>query len=182
MLTTNNSDYDKKLRLLRHHGMSLSDVARHQAKKIIREEYLTTGYNYRMTDIQAAVGIEQCKKLPGILEERIKLNRLYKDYLGTVEWIQLPDESEYAKSNWQSYPVKILQNTPLPRNDLMQLLLDHKIASKPGISNTHLEKPYIRSGYSLKNSENANEQVLLLPFYNGLKKQEIEDSKKAMKT
>ena len=70
MLTTNNPDYDKKIRLLRQHGMSVPDTIRHKAKSIINESYVLLGYNFRMTDIQAAVGREQLKRLPDLVHER----------------------------------------------------------------------------------------------------------------
>ena len=59
----NKKEYDDKFRLLRQHGMNVSDLARHSSDKVIIEEHITTGFNYRMTDIQAAIGIEQLKKL-----------------------------------------------------------------------------------------------------------------------
>ena len=72
MLTTNNPEYDRKFRLLRQHAMSVPDTVRHSSKKVIFEEYVTTGFNYRMTDVQAAIGIEQLKRLPGFLKDRRK--------------------------------------------------------------------------------------------------------------
>ena len=173
MLTTNNAEYDKKLRLFRQHGMSIPDTIRHGSKKLIVEEYLVTGYNYRMTDIQAAVGIEQLKKLPKIIEKRRALDKIYRKYLGEIDWFQLPYKTEYVKSNWQSYAVLVLKNAPLSRNDLIKYLLDKGIASKPGVMNAHSEKPYIDVGCKLENSEKARDNVILLPFYIGLKEKDV---------
>ena len=168
MLTTNNPEYDKTFRLLRHHGMNISDTQRHGAKKVIIEDYVITGYNYRMTDIQAAVGIEQLKKLPDIITERRKIDKLYRKYLTNIDWLELPYEPGYIRTNWQSYPVKVLKQSPMSRNELIQYLLDNDITAKPGIMNAHTEEPYVNPKYFLKKSEQAREQVILLPLFNGL--------------
>ena len=175
MITTNNSEYYKKIRLLRQHGMSIPDTVRHEAKKLIIEEYVVTGYNYRMTDIQAAVGIEQLKKLPKIIERRREINKIYRKYLGEIDWLKLPYQPEYAKANWQSYAVWVSENAPLSRNELIQYLLDNGVASKPGVMNAHSEKPYIDVEWKLINSEKARDNIILLPFYIGLEEKDIKD-------
>ncbi len=174
MLTTNQESYDQLFRLLRQHGMSLSDTARHQAKQIIQEEYLLTGYNYRLTDIQAAVGIEQLKKLPAFIEKRRQINAWYKKHLAKIDWLELPHEPEYTKPNWQSYPVRIKPNAPITRDALMQLLLDQSIASKPGIMNAHEQRPYHNHTYKLTESENARREVVLLPLFADLTQDDID--------
>ena len=174
MITTNNPEYDKKFRLLRQHGMSVSDIVRHSAEKIIIEEYATTGFNYRMTDIQAAVGIEQLKKLPEIIKNYRNIVILYHKYLCDIDWLRLPEEPEYSRTNYQSYPVRVLINTPLPRNELMQYLMDNGASSRPGIMNAHQEKPYSNLIYKLPESERAREDVLLLPIHMGLSEKDIE--------
>ncbi|MCM8761035.1 MAG: DegT/DnrJ/EryC1/StrS family aminotransferase [Candidatus Omnitrophica bacterium] len=181
MLTTNNSEYDKVFRLLRHHGMSVSDTARHAAGKVIFEEYLTTGYNYRMTDIQAAVGMEQLKKLPNIMANRRKIADLYRRELEKISWLKLPEEPEYCRTNWQSYAVTILDGAPRSRDDLMQYLLDNGISTRRGVMNAHQEKPYANSNFDLKNSEKARDSVILLPIFYGLKESEVEKIAELMK-
>jgi dTDP-4-amino-4,6-dideoxygalactose transaminase len=175
MLTTNNPRYDKKFRLLRQHGMSISDVKRHQAKKVFFEKYLMTGFNYRMTDIQAAIGIAQLKKLPVIVSERRELASLYSRLIRKrIPWLRPPHERDHIKSNWQSYPVSIVAPKYKRQVRIMQMLLDHGIASKPGIMNAHQEPAYDKGQYVLPQSEAARDQVLLLPLYNGLKKSDLE--------
>jgi len=173
MLTTNNAEYDKNFRLLRQHGMSLSDRARHLAKKISVEAYVTTGYNYRMTDIQAAIGIEQLKCVKEMVARRRRLALRYKKELSAVSWLKLPVEPEYARTNWQSYPVRVLKGAPRSRNGLMQYLLDKGIATRRGIMNAHQELPYSRHREVLKNSESARDSVILLPLFYELKDSEI---------
>ncbi len=171
MITTSNPDYDAKFRLLRQHAMSVSDTVRHSANKIIFEDYVTTGFNYRMTDVQAAIGIEQLKRLPGFLEQRKQLAALYRENLKTISWLETPHEPSYCRSNWQSYPVKVLDHSPVSRDVLMQRLLDSGISSRRGIMNAHQEPPYSQHS-ALKESEQARDSVILLPLYTGMKEDE----------
>jgi len=174
MITTNNPAYDKKFRLLRQHGMSISDVARHSAKKVIFEEYVTTGFNYRMTDIQAAVGTEQLKKLPVMIRERRKIADFYYNKLKDISWLESPLEPAYNKTNWQSYPVKVLENAPLNRDEFMQYLLDAGISTRRGIMNAHQEPAYKNVDWNLPISEACYDNVVLLPMFPGI---EIENLK-----
>jgi dTDP-4-amino-4,6-dideoxygalactose transaminase len=153
--------------------MSVSDIARHNVKKIIFEEYITTGFNYRMTDIQAAVGLKQLQKLPRMIKERWKISELYGKRLKSIPWLVSPFEPSFCKPNWQSYAVRILENSPLSRDKIMQYLLGETISTRRGIMNAHQEPTY-RNHFSLRNSELARDSVILLPFFNGMKEQEIE--------
>ncbi len=174
MLTTNNLQYDKRFRLFRQHGMSMPDTVRHKAKKVIFEKYLTTGYNYRMTDIQAAIGIEQLKRLPRMIRERRRIADIYRKKLADIDWLELPVEPGYCKTNWQSYAIRLKYNAPLTRDRLMQYLLDAGISTRRGIMNAHQERSYIRQGWRLSNSELARDVVILLPIFAGMDKRQIE--------
>lgn len=174
MLTTNNNEYDKQFRILRHQGMSISDAERHKSSKVMVEEYVTTAYNYRLTDIQAAVGLEQLKKLPAMIEKRRQLAAIYLEQLKKISWIEPTMERRDSKTNWQSFPIRLKDTAPLDRNALMQHFLDNGIASRPGIMNAHQERPYNRKGFSLENSEKARDAVILLPLFYSLTEQEIE--------
>lgn len=173
MITTANPEYDTRFRLLRQHGMSIPDTVRHSANKVIFEEYVTTAFNYRMTDIQAAIGIEQLKKLPVILNERRRIAALYHERLSEISWLEPPQESDWCRTNWQSYPVKVHDHAPVSRDHLMQHLLDAGVSTRRGIMNTHQEPAYT-SVYSLPQSEKARDSVLLLPLFYGMKEEEIE--------
>lgn len=168
MITTNNPDYDKKFRLLRHHGMSISDEVRHSAKRVIFEEYITTGFNYRMTDIQAAVGIEQLKKLPDMIRERRRIADFYRNNLKDIPWLKPPLEPTYCKTNWQSYPVRLLENAPFSRDELMQYLLDAGISTRRGIMDAHQEPAYNDVDWFLPKSEACSDNVILLPLFLGI--------------
>jgi perosamine synthetase len=173
MITTSNPQYDAQFRLLRQHAMSVPDTVRHSASKIIFEDYVTTGFNYRMTDVQAAIGIEQLKRLPGFLEQRKQLAALYGEQLKSLSWLEPPHEPSYCRSNWQSYAVKVLEHAPVSRDALMQRLLDAGISSRRGIMNAHQESPYSRHP-ALKQSEEARDSVILLPLYTGMTEAEVE--------
>jgi dTDP-4-amino-4,6-dideoxygalactose transaminase len=167
MITTNNATYAERLRLLRQHGMSVRDTERHTATRVILEEYLCVGYNYRLTDIQAAVGIEQLKKLEGIVARRRELAAHYTEALAEHPWLRPPHVPDYAEPNFQSYAVRLTDETPVTRNELMQQLLDAGIATRRGIMLTHLEPAYTGHAQAqpLSQSEKASASSLLLPLY-----------------
>jgi dTDP-4-amino-4,6-dideoxygalactose transaminase len=175
MLTTNHPDYDRELRLLRHQGMSVSDLERHRSPHCIIEEYPEMGYNYRMTDIQAAIGLEQLKKLPHMVERRREIASFYQRKLAGVPWLRLPVEPPFAKTNWQSFPVRVLGGAPKGRNELMQYLRDRGVLTRPGIMNAHQEKPYAEGRARLENSETARNDVLILPLFCAMSDREAEE-------
>lgn len=164
MLTTNNPMYAEQFRLLRQHGMSVNDRMRHLANQVIFEEYNVVGYNYRMTDIQAAVGREQLRRLPEIIVARRRLAERYAQMLSAIPGIEVPVEPPYARTNWQSYPIYLPEWCD--QRAVMQYMLDHGVATRRGIMCAHREKPYWRQeGYHLPKSEYAQDRSILLPFY-----------------
>ncbi len=167
MITTNNAHYAERLRLLRQHGMSVRDTDRHAAKQVIIEDYVCLGYNYRLTDIQAAVGIEQMKRLDEIVARRRELAARYTAALADHPWLSPPWVPDYAEPNFQSYAVRLADDAPTSRNELMQRLLDQGIATRRGIMLSHLETPYQGSEGrgTLPVSEEASDRSLLLPLY-----------------
>lgn len=167
MITTNNAEYAERLRLLRQHGMSLSDAERHRAKQVVIEQYLCVGYNYRMTDIQAAVGVEQMKKLDWIIQRRQEFAERYNRALADHPWLCPPHVPEYAVPSYQSYAVQLTDNAPLSRDELMQQLLDAGIATRRGIMLSHLEPAYAGNSLSndLSQSKAASEESIILPLY-----------------
>ena len=158
MLTTNDAGHDAQFRLLRQHGMSISDRARHGTREVVFEEHGVLGYNYRMTDIQAAVGREQLKRLPGIVETRRALADRYRELLASVPGLTLPHEPSWARSNWQSFWIELPANCE--QRAVMQALLDRGVSSRRGIMNAHREAPYRREGkpWRLPESERAQDR------------------------
>ncbi|HBR15112.1 MAG TPA: aminotransferase DegT [Candidatus Omnitrophica bacterium] len=173
MITTSNPAYDRKLRLLRHQGMSVSDLIRHQSQSVIVEEYPVVGYNYRLTDIQAALGLAQLKKLPQMILRRRDLAAAYQRELRGIGWVELPQEPPYARTNWQSFPVRVREDAPLNRNELMQSLLDAGISTRPGIMNAHQEEPYQPQRWHLPHSEKARQETILLPLFDAMNEEDF---------
>ena len=180
MLTTNNKIYYDKMRSLRQHSMSISDKKRHSSKNILFEEYLELGYNFRMTDIQAAMGRVQLRRLKKIISKRRDLAEHYFDLFKDNERINLPYEPDWAKSNWQSFCIRL--SSELNQKIIMQKLLDMGIATKRGIMCAHLEPAYmnepwhtgnsIQDSGKLVESHTARDSTILIPFFPQLKKRE----------
>ena len=170
VITTNNAEYANRLRLLRQHGMSIPDTVRHGAAKVIIESYTEIGYNYRLTDVQAAIGIEQLKRLDWILERRRAIAARYSASLAGHPWLIPPFEPHYATSNFQSYAVRLTADAPMSRNDLMQRMLDQQIATRRGIMLSHLEPAFAGRPVpnDLSNSEAASANSIILPLYPGM--------------
>jgi dTDP-4-amino-4,6-dideoxygalactose transaminase len=167
MLTTADSELDEKFRLLRQHGMSVPDTVRHASNSVIFEEYPIVGFNYRMTDIQAAIGREQLKRLPALVERRRTMACRYTRELEGVGQIVVPKEPEWARSNWQTYMVGL--GPPLDQRRVMQRLLDAGIATRRGVMNVHREKSYPsgswRAAGPLTRSEHAQDRMVALPLF-----------------
>jgi perosamine synthetase len=176
MITTNRKDHYERLKLLRQHGMSVNDRVRHLSDKIIFEDHLEVGYNYRMTDIQAAVGIKQLEKLDRLIEERRKIAARYQQAFKDIDCITLPSEPAGYFSNYQSYSIYLKTNSPVSRNDLMQKLLDAGIATRRGVMTAHRETAY-KDQYKevhLPVSEDLADRSIVIPLYVPMKNEEVE--------
>lgn len=165
MLTTADPDFDRMFRLWRQHGMSVPDTVRHGAARVIFEDYPVPGFNYRMTDIQAAVGRRQLARLPEILARRRALAAAYRDGLAEIPGIIAPAEPDWARSNWQSYCVRLPAG--IDQAALMQAMLDEGVATRRGIMCAHLEGAYADRPlrFPLPHSEEARDRCVLLPLY-----------------
>jgi dTDP-4-amino-4,6-dideoxygalactose transaminase len=168
MLTTGSGEYDSKFRLWRQHAMNVSDCVRHGESKVIFEDYPEVGFNYRMTDMQAAIGCVQMQRLAEIVAKRRALAARYASLLAPIEGLGLPGEPAWARSNWQSYCVRLPRGVDQKR--VMQSLLDRNIASRRGIMCIHREPSYARDPWvcgagGLGESEAAQSQCILLPLY-----------------
>ncbi|MEJ0038433.1 MAG: DegT/DnrJ/EryC1/StrS family aminotransferase [Gammaproteobacteria bacterium] len=165
MITTRNPEWDAKMRLLRQHGMSVPDTVRHGSAQVIFEAYPVLGYNYRMTDIQAAVGREQLKRLPEIISGRRAIAARYTELMRDIPGLTVPTEPSYARSNWQSFCVRLPDHCD--QRGVMQKMLDAGIATRRGIMCSHREEPYrnSRQAGSLAHSEGAQDHCIVLPLY-----------------
>jgi perosamine synthetase len=168
MLTTRHPAWDRQYRLLRQHAMSVPDTVRHGSNQVIFESYPTLGYNYRMTDIQAAVGREQLKRLPALVHERQELAARYKRLLGECSEVETPVEPGWARSNWQSYSVRLTR--ALDQKLVMQAMLNQGVSTRRGIMCSHREPVYfnIPLRHRLTHSEQAQDRSVLLPLFPGM--------------
>jgi perosamine synthetase len=168
MITTRNATWDATYRLLRQHAMNVPANVRHASPQVIFESYPTLGYNYRMTDIQAAVGREQLKRLPDIIVQRRRLAVRYLDLLSDVPGIGLPSEPRWARSNWQSFCVRLPEGCD--QRATMQGMLDDGIGTRRGIMCAHREEAYagLPNRHPLVASEQAQERCVLLPLFVGM--------------
>jgi len=167
MITTTREDYAQRLKLLRQHGMSVNDRVRHESSKLIFEDHLEVGYNYRMTDIQAAVGIRQLERLDWIVTERRKIADYYINALKDIPFIRLPIEEEGYFTNYQSFSIYLKDGSPVSRNQLMEKLLEQGISSRRGIMTSHRETAYKEECKDLKLpiSEDAADRSIIIPLY-----------------
>jgi dTDP-4-amino-4,6-dideoxygalactose transaminase len=167
MITTRHKAWGDQFRLWRQHGMSISDTVRHSSSDVVFESYSEVGFNYRMTDIQAAVGREQLKRLPEILRRRRELAVAYGQALSDIAGLTLPSEPSWARSNWQSFCVRLAEECD--QKQVMQALLDLGIASRRGIMCAHREPAYRKQPWRLAGdlviSEKAQDKSLILPLY-----------------
>jgi dTDP-4-amino-4,6-dideoxygalactose transaminase len=135
---------------------------------VLRESYLEVGYNYRMTDIQAAVGIEQLKRLPGLLERRRALAARYDAAFRGHPVIRTPAVPAWAEWNVQSYAVRLEGFDAARRDAVMQAMLDVGIATRAGVMTAHREPAYAATGVRLPVSERASDSSLVLPLHGGM--------------
>jgi len=183
MLTTALGELDRKFRLWRQHAMNVPDTARHAAKTVVFENYPELGFNYRMTDIQAAIGREQLKRLPEMIGRRRALADRYRHLLAGVPGLVPPQEPDWAHSNWQSYCVRLADG--LSQRPAMQRLLELGIATRRGVMCAHREPAYTAEPWrccrgpgscgcprgacaELTESERAQDQGVILPLYHEL--------------
>lgn len=172
MLTTRRADWAQRARLLRQHGMSVPDTVRHGSPEVVFEEYPELGFNYRMTDIQAAVGRVQLGRLPALLQRRRQQADWYKTRLAGCAWQTEPD---WARSNWQSLALRLPAGTDQRR--IMQALLDRGVSTRRGIMCAHREASYPRASWKggpLPRSEAAQDGTLLIPLFHELEEADME--------
>jgi len=167
MITTDDDALADRARKLRAHGMSVSDLDRHTADRVIIEAYDELGFNYRMTDIQASIGLVQLRRLPELLETRIAKAERYNRELPEIKGLEIPFVPPYATHTYQSYCLRLTKDCPLDREQLMTNLLRRGIATRRGVMASHLEKTYIdRIGkVSLPITEDATRHTMLIPLF-----------------
>ncbi len=167
MITSGDDGLARHLRLLRQQGMSVNDLHRHQSKTVVAESYPIVGYNYRLTDVQAAIGLAQLRRLDGIVARRRAIAASYDAALAGTPGVELFAEPEGCAWNCQTYLIRLTGATAGARDAFMQRLLEEGIASRRGIMSIHREPSYVeRFGrQSFPVSEGASDQCVCLPLY-----------------
>jgi len=173
MLTTNDGDIAERVRRLRSHGASISALSRHQAKGLVFEEYVELGYNYRMSDLQAAVGIEQLQKLDRLLGRRRAIADRYNEAFGAPplnEMLRIPARPPYASHAYQSYGLYLTSECRCERDALLRELVELGISCRRGIPPVHLEPLYAKrcGSISLPVTEDVAARSIFLPMFASL--------------
>jgi dTDP-4-amino-4,6-dideoxygalactose transaminase len=173
MITTANADFDRRFRLWRQHSMSVPDTVRHVSGAVIFETYPEVGFNFRMTDLQAAIGRVQLTRLAWIVRERRRVADEYTSRLSSIPGLTLPAEPQWARTNWQSYCVQL----PIwcDQRAVMQEMLDKGISTRRGVMNAHLERAYQTSpeAQRLPRSEEAQQRGIILPLLASMSATEV---------
>jgi perosamine synthetase len=165
MIAVHDPELAARLRRLRAHGMDMSDLARHAARDVVIESYPERGFNARMTDLQAALGLCQLEALEEILARRRRLAERYTAALESIPDLHAPYEPPYAQRTWQSYCVRVGQGAAVGRTELMRRLLRDGIPTRRGVMAIHQETAYPGPHFGLEHTEAAAREVLMLPLF-----------------
>ena len=179
MITTNNDQLGEMIGILRNHGASLSEEQRHKGPKpYILPDFNMMGFNYRMTDIQGAVGVVQIKKLDTFIDERQKWADFYTKELANIPWLRTPQGPNGYKHGWQSYVLFIDETkSPMKRNDMMEYLQQQGISTRPGTHAVHM-LGYYANTYNIKPHDymgafQCNEYSMSIPLHNKMNEEDF---------
>lgn len=174
MITTSDADLAARLRRLREHGMDVSAAARHLERQPVLEQYTELGYNYRMTDVQAAIGLVQLRRLGAVVERRRELAKRYQCLLGQIPGLRAIADPACGTTNFQSFWVVLPPGFPVARNELLRLLADAGISARRGIMAAHLEPAYagVAGDPELPVTERVSAASLILPLFHELTESE----------
>ncbi len=172
MITTNDDRLADVMSMMRNHGASISEEQRHHGTRpYILPNFNMLGYNYRMTDIQGAVGVVQIKKLDQFIDERAKWAAFYIEQLAEIKWLRTPQVSVDYKHGWQSFVTFVDESkAPFSRNEIMEKLQEHGISTRPGTHAVHMLSFYAEK-YKIKprdysGAQEANDYSMSIPLHN----------------
>ncbi|WP_133366373.1 DegT/DnrJ/EryC1/StrS family aminotransferase [Qipengyuania sediminis] len=172
MLTTDNATFAETADRLRNHGASISEEQRHHgARPYILPDFDLCGYNYRMTDLQGAVGVEQLKKLDGFIAERDRRAAWFAEQLADIAWLRTPRVPEWASHAWQSYVTYVdPELAPFARNEIMDRLKNLGVATRPGTHAVHM-LGYYRERYGIEadafpGARDSDRNSMAIPLHN----------------
>lgn len=166
MVTTDDAELAARLRRLREHGMNVSAADRHTAGRPVLEAYLEVGFNYRMTDIQAAVGLVQLTRLDELVAARRAGAARYQELLRAVPGVRPVTDPAYGTTNYQSFWVELAQDYPVSRDDVLTAMNAEGISPRRGIMASHLEPAYQGHPHvPLPHTERLTRTSLVLPLH-----------------
>jgi dTDP-4-amino-4,6-dideoxygalactose transaminase len=166
MLTTSDAELATRARRLREHGMNISAADRHVSRQPVIESYLEVGFNYRMTDIQAAVGLVQLDKLDEMVRRRRELASRYQEMLSDIPGLRTVRDPAWGESNFQSFWVELDREYPLSRNELLSALAFEGISARAGIMAAHRQPAYAdHPRVDLPVTERLTDNTLILPLF-----------------
>lgn len=167
VITTHDAKMAERLRVLRHQGMSISDFARHNAKPTVFESYPEIGYNFRITDIQAAIGLCQLDRLEAMLKARRDIAARYDRAFSRMPDLMPRVLPSGIETNWQSYMLTLKESARVSRNELMDRLSALGVPTRRGVMASHLEPPYAGQA-QLPSTERIAARSFQLPMHPGL--------------
>jgi dTDP-4-amino-4,6-dideoxygalactose transaminase len=183
MITTSRPDWAERARRLREHAMSVSAADRHASVLAPPESYAEVGFNFRMTDMQAAVGLVQLDRLPAMVARRRELAATYAEVVGQLPGLRMVTDPSYGTTNFQSCWVEVLEDHPLDREELMMHLAAAGISARRGIMAAHRQPAHAqRAHVPLPVTERLNDQTLILPLYHQMTASEQERVCDALET
>ena len=166
MLTTSRPEWAERARTLREHAMSVSAAERHQSVLPPPESYAEIGFNYRMTDLQAAVGIVQLGRLDEVVARRRDLADRYREALVDIVGLRLVADPAHGTTNYQSLWLEVGDGFPLDRDGLLSVLAEHEVSARRGIMAAHRQPAYAGSHHGpLPSTERLTDSTLILPLY-----------------
>lgn len=169
MLVTPDPDLATRLRRLREHGMDVSAARRHASRQPVIEHYIETGFNYRMTDVQAAIGLVQLRKLDQMVARRRQLAERYRRLLSAIPRLQMIADPDFGTTNYQSFWIVLPDDSPCTRDDTLKMMADAGISARRGIMAAHLEPAYKNHPCpALPVTELLTTRLLILPLFHDL--------------
>ncbi len=180
MITTNDSVLAERMNQMRNHGATLSEEQRHYGSKpYLLPDFNLLGFNYRMTDLQGAVGIVQLSKLNGFLSERQKWAEFYHRELKSIDWLRMPVMPDSGNHAWQAFVTYVDPNkAPMLRNELMERLQQLGIATRPGTHAVHMLGYYAKK-YNIKSDDypsakESDQNSMAIPLHNKMVSEDYE--------
>jgi dTDP-4-amino-4,6-dideoxygalactose transaminase len=166
MITTSREDWADRARRLREHAMSVSAADRHGQVLAPPESYLEVGYNYRMTDLQAAIGLVQLSRLSDIVRRRRELADSYAKQIEDIPDLRAVADPPWGRSNFQSFWIEVAPDFPLSREGLLSRLATADISARRGIMSAHRQPVYASLAHDqLPTTERLTDQTLILPLF-----------------